>query len=105
MDDGKAEDGPAPLRRDAFFPFSEGSRDCIGKVGLFVRSRVKSNANRLDFVSNQNFAWQELRIILAHFVTVFDLELANNEEIEPRDRFILSPKDGKINVTVRRRRT
>jgi cytochrome P450 len=30
----EAAAGPGVCRRDSFFPFSEGSRDCIGKVGL-----------------------------------------------------------------------
>ncbi|KAI9009255.1 cytochrome P450 [Hyaloraphidium curvatum] len=82
--EGKEEgDGPRWCRRDAFFPFSEGSRDCIGK----------------------NFALQELRVLVAHFVSAFDFRMARPEEkVEPREKFIIAPSTGRLDVIVRRRK-
>lgn len=45
------EGSDIPADKDAFFPFSSGSRNCIGK----------------------NFAWMEMRLILASFVYNFDI--------------------------------
>ena len=73
--------GPRPCRRDAFFGFSAGTRDCIGK----------------------NFAWQEARVMLAHFVDAFDFELAPGCDPQPREQFIIAPGDGKIDLIVRKR--
>ncbi|CAM0140406.1 unnamed protein product [Umbelopsis sp. WA50703] len=46
------EGSDIPADKDAFYPFSSGSRNCIGK----------------------NFAWMEMRLILASFVYNFDMK-------------------------------
>ncbi|KAI9031107.1 cytochrome P450 [Hyaloraphidium curvatum] len=69
--DGKEGDGPLDCNRAAFAPFMQGSRDCIGK----------------------NFAVQEMRVLLAHFVTRYEFELlCDPREVVPEDNLVLTVK-------------
>ncbi|KAI9014084.1 cytochrome P450 [Hyaloraphidium curvatum] len=80
----EAEPGPRTVYKDAFFPFSMGSRDCIGK----------------------NFAMQEMRIMIANFVVRYDFRLAEGSEtVEPCENFVLQPAGKRIDMMVRRRAT
>ncbi|KXS12893.1 cytochrome P450 [Gonapodya prolifera JEL478] len=55
---------PVMLNKNAFMPFSLGTRDCIGKT----------------------FAWNELRVVIGHIVRRFDLEAGFDvSEIEGAD--------------------
>lgn len=54
----------------------------------------------------QNFAWQEMRILLAHFVNAFEFRLAKPEEkVEPKEKFIIVPAtpSGRLDFVLRRR--
>ena len=68
----------------AFFPFSSGSRNCIGR----------------------NFALQEMRITLATFLRLYDIAPIEQEMEESKDlrQFItMSVAKGSFNVRVKRR--
>ncbi|KAJ3334879.1 hypothetical protein HDU93_007123, partial [Gonapodya sp. JEL0774] len=76
---------PKMVNRDAFWPFSAGSRDCIGK----------------------NFALNEMRIILGHLVRRFDLVAGfdTGEEIEGATFITLSAdKKGGLQVKLKPRK-
>ncbi|KAI9007810.1 cytochrome P450 [Hyaloraphidium curvatum] len=75
-------EGPRRCRRDAFLPFSAGSRDCIGK----------------------NFALQELRLFTVHFLRRYDFRLAGTGgEIRAAEEFLIVPEGRKLPLLVRRR--
>ncbi|KAI9020328.1 cytochrome P450 [Hyaloraphidium curvatum] len=78
----EAGPGPRTVYKDAFFPFSMGSRDCVGK----------------------NFAMQEMRIMIANFVANYDFRLAEGcETVAPCENFVVQPTGKKIDMMIRRR--
>lgn len=76
---------------DSFEPFSLGPRGCSGKV--CVTRRIIFNIEACDLfvgrrsliLNTQNFAWNEMRLILATVVLKFDLQL-RSESIKWTDQ-------------------
>ena len=77
-------EGPKRVNKEAYLPFSTGSRNCVGMT----------------------FAWQELRTVLAHVVRYYDLELVEGQEdiVKNAVAYItLQPKGGCLFVRAKRR--
>ncbi|KXS15642.1 cytochrome P450 [Gonapodya prolifera JEL478] len=76
--------GPTVVCKQAFIPFSLGSRDCIGR----------------------NFAWDELRSVLAYLVRRYDLAPAFNTTVDTHGSDFITVRFGSkagLPVRVRRR--
>ncbi|XP_053391660.1 cytochrome P450 4B1-like [Mercenaria mercenaria] len=64
----------------SFIPFSAGTRNCIG----------------------QNFALNELKVVLSRLVQAFRIELDTSHEVVPQPKLVMRPKNG-IKVFLRSR--
>jgi cytochrome P450 len=63
---------------DSVQPFSVGPRNCIGRVRFSLITSCCAHANILFF--DQNFAWHEMRLLLATVLLHFDLKLLPESE-------------------------
>ncbi|KAI9010556.1 cytochrome P450 [Hyaloraphidium curvatum] len=77
-------DGPKRYNKEAFVPFSLGTRNCVG----------------------MNFAWMEMKVVLAHLVRYYDLGLVpgqQDKEAEAVSYITLQPRSGSLLITAERR--
>lgn len=102
--DSDEKGGPSRVRKDAFFPFSEGSRSVTLPIMMYRLTHHMPLLRLNRDCLGKTFGWQEMRLVLANFVFTFDFELAPGCDPQPLEYFIVTPKDGRMDFIMRKRK-